>query len=191
VLAALGLSLLPTWGRVTATVLVALEFLLMSPAVWPLPRSSAEIPAVYQEIAADPVPGALLDLPMSVPNLERAVYLYWQTAHGRPGPYALNEPLPAVLGRSHLMRALLVAEGGRMDHLPPTIGDLDLVVSGRSLARLGFRYVVVHGDMYPPEKLEQTLELLRAALGPESRAENKTYVWQLQPPQATEAEKEP
>ena len=78
-----------------------------------------------------------------------------------------------------------------MDHLPPMIGDLDLVVSGRSLERLGFRYVVVHGALYPPEKLEQSLELLRAALGPESGVEQNTYVWQLSPPQATGAEKEP
>jgi predicted phosphodiesterase len=84
------------------------------------------------------------------------------------------------------MRALLVAEGGRMDRLPTMIEDLDLVVSGRSLSRLGFRYVVVHGGMYPPEKLEQSLELLAAALGPETWADGNTHVWQLEPP-----EKEP
>src|SRR5262249_9075126 len=149
---------------------LVVEALLLSPAPWPLPRSSATIPEHCAELAADPVPGAVLDLPISLPNLERAVYLYWQTAHGRPSPYALNEPLPHVLDRSHLARPLLIAEAGRLDRLPPMLPELDLVVAGRSLARLGVRYVVVHDALYPHERLEQTLTILRTALGQETEA---------------------
>ncbi|HND31548.1 MAG TPA: hypothetical protein PLA94_16210, partial [Myxococcota bacterium] len=152
-----------------------------SPAVWPLPRASAEIPEIYQEIKADPVPGAVLDLPVTVPNLERASYLYYQTLHGRPSPYGLNEPLPEVLGRSRLLRTLLLAEGGRMDRLPPMLPELDLVVSGRSLARLGFRYVVLHGDLYPAERRQQSIDILRVALGPETLTEGKLVLWRLEP----------
>ncbi|MES2638735.1 MAG: hypothetical protein V4850_04615 [Myxococcota bacterium] len=166
--------------RLAVLALVAAEALLVSPAPWPLPRSDARLPDSVAILAADPEPGAVLDLPISVPNLERAVYLYWQTGHGRPSPYALNEPLPGVLDRSHLARALLVAEAGRLDHLPPMVGELDLVVAGRALARLGVRWVVMHAPLYPPERRDQTLILLRAALGPETvTTADDRYLWQL------------
>ncbi|MDP2314222.1 MAG: hypothetical protein Q8P41_15065 [Pseudomonadota bacterium] len=187
VLAAVGLGALPRPARYVAIVLLAAEALLASPAPWPLPRSDARIPESVAVLAADPVPGAVLDLPISVPNLERAVYLYWQTGHGRPSPYALNEPLPGVLDRSHLARALLVAEAGRLDRLPPMVGELDLVVAGRALARLGVRWVVMHESLYPPERREQTLILLRAALGPETQTTGDgRHLWLLAPPAGDE-----
>jgi hypothetical protein len=174
--------------RVAVLALVAAEALLVSPAPWPLPRSDARLPDSVAILAADPEPGAVLDLPISVPNLERAVYLYWQTGHGRPSPYALNEPLPGVLDRSHLARALLVTEAGRLDRLPPMVGELDLVVAGRALARLGVRWVVMHAPLYPPERRDQTLILLRAALGPETvTTADERYLWQLSPAEETDA----
>lgn len=182
VLAAVAVRALPGWGQALAITGVCAEFLLLSPAPWPLPRSQAEIPAIYDQVAADPAPGGVLDLPALVPNLERAAYLYYQTRHARPSPYALNEPMPEVLSRSHLVRALLVAEGSRMDRLPPTLGELDLVVAGRSLARLGFRYVVVHGGLYPQDKLGAALALLRISLGPETAQEGDRYLWRLENP---------
>lgn len=191
VLAALGLARLPRWGQGLAAVVLGLELLLGSPAVWPLPRASAEIPAIYTEIKADPVPGAVLDLPVSVPNLERASYLYYQTLHGRPSPYGLNEPLPEVLGRSRLLRTLLLAEAGRMDRLPPMMPELDLVVSGRSLARLGFRYVVLHGDLYPPERRQQSVDILRVALGPETAVRDSMLLWRLESPEKETAPAQP
>ncbi|MDP2306897.1 MAG: hypothetical protein Q8P18_12810 [Pseudomonadota bacterium] len=192
VLASIGIGALPWRGRAGAAArigvvcLLAGEALLVSPAPWPLPRSEARLPDSVALLAADAEPGAVLDLPISVPNLERAVYLYWQTGHGRPSPYALNEPLPGVLDRSHLARALLVAEGGRMDRLPPMVGELDLVIAGRALARLGVRWVVMHAPLYPPERREQTLTLLRASLGPETASTpDQRYLWQLSAPEGT------
>lgn len=180
VLAAVGLGALPKAVRYAAPLVVMVEALLLSPAPWPLPRSVGAMPEHVALLAEDPVPGAVLDLPISVANLERAVFLYWQTGHGRPSPYALNEPLPGVLDRSHLARALLVAEAGRIDRLPPMLAELDLVVAGRALARLGVRYVVLHGTMYPPERRDQSLTILRTALGPETATTaDDRHVWRL------------
>lgn len=182
-LALFGAAALPRGMALGAAGLVCFETLVTSPAPWPLPRASAELPAYVQALAEDPVPGAVLDLPAMVPNLERAVYLYWQTAHGRPSPYSLNEPLPAMLQHNHLTRAVLVAESGRIDSLPPVLGDLDLVASGRALARLGVRYVVVHERLYPPDRLAQVQTLLRGALGPETmRVDGEASIWTLTPP---------
>jgi hypothetical protein len=70
-----------------------------------------------------------------------------------------------------------------MDRLPPMLPELDLVVSGRSLVKLGFRYVVLHGDLYPPERRQQSVEILRVALGPESLSQGDLLLWRLEPPE--------
>ncbi len=190
----LGLGLLalgalarrPVWTHGIAAVLILAESLLASPAPWPLARSEVGLPAYNLTLRDDVISGAVVDLPINVPNLERAVYLHYQTVHGRPIPYSLNEPLPPILGRSHLTRAVLVAEGGRLDSLPPSLGSLDLVVAGRAMARLGVRYIVVHEQMYPIDRLHQVLGILRTALGPEtldSGAGEK--IWRLEPPESS------
>ncbi len=180
-LALFGAASLPRFAALGAAGLLVAEALVVSPAPWPIPRSVAEIPAYVETLADDRTPGAVLDLPASVPNLERAVYLYYQTAHRRPSPYSLNEPLPAMLSRNHLTRALLVAESGRVDSLPGVLGDLDLVVSGRALARVGVRYVVVHERLYPPDRLALVQTLLRGALGPETRRDPAGQtIWKLE-----------
>lgn len=180
ILACVALHRLPRPFRVLAPFLLLVEALTLSPAPWPLPLSDARMPTYVRTLAADDAPGAVVDLPIAVPNLERAVYLYWQTAHGRPSPYSLNEPLPGVLSRSHLGRTLLVAEAARLDRLPPVLPELDLVASARALSALGVRYVVVHDALYPPERLAQTLTILRTALGPETEVtEDARHVWRL------------
>ena len=180
-LALFGAASLPRGLAVGAAGLLCAEALVGSPTPWPIARSISEIPAYVQGLAVDRAPGAVLDLPASVPNLERAVYLYYQTAHRRPSPYSLNEPLPAMLSRNHLTRALLVAESGRVDSLPPVVGDLDLVASGRALARVGVRYVVVHERLYPPDRLVLVETLLRGALGPETtRTDAGETIWKLE-----------
>jgi hypothetical protein len=193
VLASLGIRALATlpraWGpalersgalAIGAAAVLLAEVLGGSPAPWPLPRSDASLPAYLAALEADPEPGAVVDLPIALPNLERAVYLYWQTAHARPSPYSLNDPLPQMLADSHLARTLLIAEGGRLDRLPPELPELDLVASGRALADLGVRFVVVHEKLYPPERLAQTLTILRTALGPETVAtDDGRRIWRL------------
>ena len=183
VLAAAGLGALPRWTRPVAVVAMMVEFLTLSPAPWPLPLSSAAMPAYCADLAKDPVAGAVLDLPITVANLERAVYLYWQTVHGRPIPYSLNEPMPETLERSHLAKAIFIAEGGHIDHLPPMLAELDLIVAGRALADLGFRYVVFHERMYPPDRAKQVLTLLRVGFGDEtSTTPDGEHIWRLEIP---------
>jgi len=181
VLGTLGVAGLPRAGQAALGLAVAIESLALSPGPWPIARSQTAIPSYCAALRDDPVPGAVLDLPMGLPNLERAIYNYWQTVHQRPSPYSLNEPEPEVLARSHLARALRVAEAARVDTLPPVVGDLDLVVSGRHLADLGVRYVVMHERFYLQERKELTLALLRAALGPETdtTAEGE-HIWRLE-----------
>jgi hypothetical protein len=174
---------LPAWAQALVAALAVGENLAASPAPWPLARSDARMPDYAQALVADPVPGGVIDLPVTVPNLERAVYLYWQTAHGRPSPYLLNEPLPPVLARAPLVQALLVAEGSRVDTLPPVLPTLDLVASGRALGALGARYVVMHESLYPADRRALSLAILRHALGPETVATpDGRRIWRLETP---------
>jgi hypothetical protein len=92
----------------------------------------------------------------------------------------LNEPLPEVLRRSHLVGTMLVAEGGRVESLPPVLPELDLVTSGRALSALGARYVVLHAPLYPPDRARVALRVVRAALGPETLVtDDARHVWRL------------
>ena len=144
-------------GAITA------EVLLASPAVWPLPRAEATIPSAYDELEA---PGAVLDLPITVPNLERAVYTYYQTAHGRPSPYGLNEPLPGPLRRNRLTHFLVNIEAGRVATLPRLLPDLELVSGAKLLAREGYAYIVVHDRLLPQHKRAMVETVLTAVVGP-------------------------
>ena len=81
-----------------------------SPATIPVPTSDAVIPLAYQEMAQDPEEGAVLDLPLTVPNLERAVYVWYQTEHGRPVPWGLHDPMPETLLKNRLTATLIRME---------------------------------------------------------------------------------
>ena len=144
------------------------------------PVSDATIPALYDDLAADPVPGAVLDLPLTVPNLERAVYVWYQSAHGRPVPWGLNEPMPETLLRNRLTATLIRLEATRARSLPPRLPELDMVISARSLARQGYRYIVVHEALYPAFKRDQVEVLLTGAVG-EPRREEGRLVYTLAP----------
>jgi hypothetical protein len=144
---------------------VLVEVRLGSPATLPVPAGDAHIPQAYLEMADDPTPGAVLDLPLTIPNLERAVYSWYQTAHQRPAPWGLNDPMPAALLRNRLTTTLIRMEASRARTLPARLPELDIVVSARALARQGYRYLVVHERLYPAWKLEQLLAVLDGAIG--------------------------
>jgi hypothetical protein len=150
-------------GGVVLCGAVLIEVLLGSPAVWPIPRSDARVPSVYADLEGD---GAVLDLPITVPNLERAVYTYYQTTHGLPSPFGLNEPLPRRLRQNRLTRFLVFVESGRVMSLPRLLPELDLVAGAAVLRASGYRYVVVHEELLPGPKAELIETVLTAVFGP-------------------------
>jgi pimeloyl-ACP methyl ester carboxylesterase len=172
-------QILVVGGLIGATLL---ETRYLSPASLPIPVSDAHIPTAYTEMAEDPTPGAVLDLPMAVPNLERAIYVWFQAAHGRPVPWGLNEPMPAPLLKNRLTATLIRIEATRARSLPPRLPELDLVVAGRALRREGYRYIVLHQDLYPRFKSEMTEAVLRGAFGePRAVPEDHLLIWTLEP----------
>jgi hypothetical protein len=144
---------------------VVAEVHWFSPAHIPIPASSAYIPEAYGDLKADETEGAVLDLPLTTPNLERAVYVWYQKEHGRPIPWGLNDPMPRVLSQNYLSMTLIRMEATHSRSLPSILPELDLVVSARALARQGYRFIVVHDKFYPKFKVEQVHTLLSALLG--------------------------
>jgi len=153
--------------------LILVEIAVTTPARLPVPSSDATIPSFYTAMAADPIEGAVLDLPMTVPNLERAIYVWYQSAHGRPVPWGLNEPMPRILLTNRLTVTLIRLEATRAQSLAPRLPELDMVIGARNLARQGYRYVVVHQALYPAFKFNQIETLLTGAIGTPQRSEGR------------------
>ncbi len=165
--------------------LVLAEVALGSPAPLPLPTSDAAIPQAYVDMTEDDVAGAVLDIPMTVPNLERAVYTWYQSAHGRPVPWGLNDPMPVSLLQNRLTAALIRLEAVRAQTLAPHLPELDLVVAGRLLARDGYRYIVLHEALVPGFKRENMAAVLTGVYGPpRAYPEDGLLVWTLPVPGA-------
>ena len=152
--------------------LALMEFRLGSPATLPVPTSDAVIPKAYTEMANDPESGAVLDLPLTVPNLERAVYVWYQTEHGRPVPWGLNDPMPEQLLRNRFTATLIRMEAHRSQSLSPGLPELDLVVGARGLVKQGYRYIVLHENLYPAFKRTQVEALLTGLFGAPRRFAN-------------------
>ena len=144
---------------------VLLEVHWFSPAAIPIPASSSAIPEAYQEMRTDPESGAVLDLPLTIPNLERAVYVWYQKEHKRPIPWGLNDPMPRSLINNYLSMTLIRMEATHAQSLAPILPELELVIAARTLARSGYRYIVVHDQFYPDFKAEQVHTLLQALFG--------------------------
>jgi hypothetical protein len=152
-------------GCIVSAVCVAVitEVLFASPAVWPIPRSDAQIPKTYSDMILD---GAVLDLPITVPNLERGVYTYYQTTHKRPVPYGLNEPVPARLRQNRLTDFILYVESGHAETIPPMLPTLELVGGARLLYAQGYRYIVLHERFLIAPKSEIIGSVLESIIGP-------------------------
>ncbi len=139
-----GLARLGRWGRVAAgaaAVLILFEFL---PA--PYPMSPPDTPAWYSTLAADPRPGAVLNLPM---NWDRPGYLLYQTVHGKPltAAYISREDPRTLVDRAPALQ--------HFRHLRPDVIAFDLARQGQgALADLGVRWVVLDRYKMPggPER---------------------------------------
>lgn len=164
------------------SVVIVAETAFASPAQLPVPHSLSRIPDAYLAMREDPVPGAVLDLPLAMPNLERAVYVWYQAGHQRPIPWGLNDPMPRGLLDNRLTATLIRMEASRAWTASPMLPELDVVIGSRALVRQGYRYIVVHRSFYPPFKLERVQRLLTVLYGePVVWEEDDVLVYTLGP----------
>lgn len=157
VLAAAGAAKLAGLGRggrvavVAAAALILFEFL---PA--PYPMSPPDTPAWYHALAADPRPGAVLNLPM---NWDRPGYLLYQTVHGKPltAAYISREDPRTLVERAPVLQ--------HFRHLRPDVIAFDLARQGQgALADLGVRWVVLDRYKMPGGPEREVTEAYAAEL---------------------------
>ena len=156
-----------------------LEIDHLSPAVLPIPHAQSGISQAYEDMKKDSIQGAVLDVPLSLPNLERAIYVWNQSVHKRAIPWGLNDPMPKALRQNILTQILLKIEGSHARSLPAVLPELDLVISSRVFARQGYRYIVVHEEFYPEFKLKQVHQLLKALFGEGQKYEDDVVVYTI------------
>ncbi len=153
-------------AALAAGLLCGAEYLFLSPAPWPIPVSDARPLLSTSWLAAAPLPGAVLDLPVSLAVLDRSRYDQEQVWHGRPIPYGLNDPTPAVLAQNPLTALLIRMERRPVRSAGAELPWLELEAGRRLLAAQGMAWVRVHRDRYPAGMERPVLEVLTAALGP-------------------------
>lgn len=131
--------------------LVLAETFYLSPAPWPLVRSQIQAPNYYSLLAEEPGEFAVLDLPIGVPTLKRAIYTYGQTIHHKKVPYGLNDPFPQTLLGNRFISYLINLEFLKMEMLPLILPDLDLIAGLEQLKAQQYRYILVHDDLFYTE----------------------------------------
>ncbi len=148
-------------------VFVALDGLLLSGSTWPHETADAVIPQVYDALRDDAEgTEGILDLPTDMgETMGTSRYLFWQTGHGRPIPYAPD-------ARASTSSLIGLRGFRRLAALSPRRGDeelrldlMDAPEEGNAASELvggllgvGIRWVIVHRDLDEDGRLAPTLE---------------------------------
>ncbi len=145
------------WPRLAPSILALSAALIITESLVTIPLVRVGPTVVGSALAADPAPGAVVDLPLT-PRID---YLWYQTQHGRPivgGYLARQPPDPFVAGEPTLR------------YLDPQADERDdgAVRDGAGLRALqvdGIRYVVVHWWALQPDEQAQLARKLHVVFG--------------------------
>ena len=170
----------PRTTPIRPLLLTAFVSLLVLAEFWvaPFPISPPDTPDFYQQLAADPAPGAVLNLPM---NYDRPGYLLYQTVHRKPltVAYISRDDPRTLTERSPVLQHLR--------HLGPDILDVDPVALGPTvLADLGVGWVVADRYKMPGGLEREYTSALAAAIfagQPPLHEDERITAWRVTPPQ--------
>lgn len=172
------------WTGPALVVGALIEGLWVSGVPWPLPTSDARVPTAYAAVSAEPQPGGLvLDLPTDAgATMATSRYLYFQTGHGHPIPYApdarastaslMDEPSFQVLAAMCRRRPDEQLELG-LDR-PPT------ELRPERLRAAGVRWIYLHRPIDPATT--PALEALLVSVLGSGELSADTRWWDLAPP---------
>jgi hypothetical protein len=147
-LMAYGLRSLRAWmaarGWPVRPLMVALgALMLFDLSLVPLHLEPTDVPDFYRKLGADPSIGAIIDLPMG--RRESMKYMYYQTIHHRPIVEGHIARMPSdvyeYIEANPLLRAWQRDE--RFD-----CAEYDMWAAVEALETDGFRYVVLHYDLW-------------------------------------------
>lgn len=153
------------WGL---PALALLDGLALSGGLWPCPTSPAATPQVYASLGAATDEG-VLDLPTDAgATMATSRYLYWQTSHGHPIPYAPDaRASTASLIDDPFFRALAARCSRRADEAERlSLAGAEPGAPGPERLRdRKYRWIVLHPSL-DPQAGEALRSYLQATLGP-------------------------
>lgn len=178
--------------RLLSGALLLGDTLLLSHTAWPRQVHPVEAPAVLMELAAQPEPGGVIQIPFDngrpMFSTEPArLYDRWQVRHGRPRAESYEEA-DAILLRSPLVAGWHGACGLVWtlppEQLPPRrvreqaalVESAQIQAEIEGLREAGFSFVVLHTARAP--QAEQALAAISGALGPGTPVGDDRY-WRL------------
>lgn len=156
VLAATGANWLVRRPMGRVVVVIAGALILFEYLPIPYPMSPPDTPAWYRTLAADPRPGAVLNLPM---NWDRPGYLLYQTEHSKPltAAYISREDPRTLADRAPILQYFR--------HLGPDVIAFDLASQGQqALADLDVRWVVLDRYKMPGGREREATEAYAAEI---------------------------
>ena len=164
-------------------VLCFTEILAFGPAPYPIPRTSRDVPSVYEELAADGQQYAIIELPYEDYLEFLQPHLYWQTTHGkkliagavhhRIGPPELSLIRKAPLALNFMHEATIA------DKLEPK----EIKASIKLLSAAGFRYVLLHETMFKDRtRVKKAKAFLTSVFGPPKEKPGKISLYEIRGP---------
>lgn len=172
-----------TCGLVTASISLAIlfEVMLVSPAPFPLPESSARPPDYAAWLGAQPGAFGILDLPLQryEGELLPGEYFYYQTVHGKSIPNRVEGEIPLYVNRNRFMVHLFDLEHDYMGYQSET--EATLRDGLKELRDFRFKYFVVHENLLRPGARGRIDALLTHFLGPPQRREDNVSIYQVYP----------
>jgi len=134
----------PAMCTVGLCALILIEYL-----PWPYPTVRPTIPPFYYQLAQEPGDSAILDLPLK-PSTAAKKYMFYSTLHNKPLVEGKIARLPgsafAFIDSIPLLYGLHADE-----EMDADLGDVSRQLS--ALARANVRYVILHPDWVPPDRL--------------------------------------
>lgn len=167
---------------------------------WPMRATAIEIPAIYETVAADPAPTALLDLPAGEffqhnYNFfgEISLAMYYQSAHHKPlisgylgrRPTRLAEPertMPFIrrFFNDQAQQPQIYFPGQAF--LPEPFLPNEMAQAPWLLQRLGIGYIALHSSVGFPAFYTEAIPYLNQAVGLPSQTMASRRLYRVQPP---------
>ncbi len=162
------------WPRLAPALLALSAALIVAESLVNVPLARVGPTIVDTALAADPTPGAVVDLPLT----PRVDYLWYQTQHGRPivGGYLARQPPDPFVADDPILRYLAQQTDERDDAAVRAGAGL------RALQGAGIRYVVVHWWALTPDeqaRLARKLNIIFGTQGAVAVPEEQTSYYRL------------
>ena len=141
------------------------ELTMFSPAPFPIPQSSAQVPEYCRSLAEDPQESGLIDYPIQRyrGELLPGEYFYYQVFHRKSIPNRVEGNVPFFVYQNAFANYLFMMEHARLDL--PFRSQTELQQGLEDLSRFNFRYLVVHDKLLRQAAQERIHVLLGHFLG--------------------------